>query len=524
MARFKFDVFVSHASEDKAEFVEPLAIALRRWGLRVWFDKFSLKVGDSLRNSIEKGLSKSRYGLVVLSPRFLAKNWTNAELDGLFTREMGGRKVILPIWHEISSAEVKSKLPILAGKVALKSSDGINSVARSLVEVIRPKLLKLDVQRGLAFEATDSFIDVAKNQYPGFDFVVHSGATDAPMKPGTVASVQNSLHRIDVRISDPRLIGEPPTLRLSFQGNGAQKLRELCRTGRPQSWESGEFKYVSGNSPLIPPLGDGAKMSAGPSTQLLPPKMIRLEIGASDPEVFPLMEMRNVRAGSEEGEAIIAYKNSPLKISLVASIGPPKSIECNFSASLRGFAFSQCELAIRAIDRLLKREPLRIIDIETGKIGMDGPCLFEDFETESFSPEVRTLVSVAAQIERYFSTNLTFPEEVTESDSQALFILNCLLNGAEYGTGLAVTVTIVKAEGELLTTQRPLLSGEPVFVFQEPANYPGFFILFGQRIPAPPWGWYTERCVSTGTASDLGEFDKAKPGDEFEIGGCPGCS
>src|ERR1019366_9218957 len=74
---------------------------LRRVGLKVWFDKFTLKVGDSLRDSIETGLFRSRYGVVIFSKHFLSKNWSKAELNGLFTREMEGHKVILPVWHKI---------------------------------------------------------------------------------------------------------------------------------------------------------------------------------------------------------------------------------------------------------------------------------------------------------------------------------------------------------------------------------------------------------------------------------------
>ena len=65
----KWDVFISHAFEDK-EYVRELATALRRKGLRVWFDECELKTGDGLTRTIDHGLSESRYGVVVLSPDF----------------------------------------------------------------------------------------------------------------------------------------------------------------------------------------------------------------------------------------------------------------------------------------------------------------------------------------------------------------------------------------------------------------------------------------------------------------------
>lgn len=94
----KWDVFVSHASEDKDPFVRSLADLLKAEGLRVWYDEFTLQIGDSLRRTIDRGLANSRFGVVVLSPSFFAKEWPQRELDGLSTRENNGAKVILPVW------------------------------------------------------------------------------------------------------------------------------------------------------------------------------------------------------------------------------------------------------------------------------------------------------------------------------------------------------------------------------------------------------------------------------------------
>src|SRR5450432_638909 len=96
-----WDVFISHASEDKDAVAKPLAAALKAAGLRVWYDEFSLKLGDSLRISIDRGLSGSRYGIVILSRTFFDKHWPAQELNGLATREINGEKVILPIWHKV---------------------------------------------------------------------------------------------------------------------------------------------------------------------------------------------------------------------------------------------------------------------------------------------------------------------------------------------------------------------------------------------------------------------------------------
>ena len=113
-----YNVFISHASEDKDEIVRPLANALQEEDLRVWYDEFSLRIGDSLRRKIDQGLANSRVGLVVLSHSFIAKGWTNYELDGIITKVVTGEQVLLPIWHKLSKQEVIAFSPSLADKLA----------------------------------------------------------------------------------------------------------------------------------------------------------------------------------------------------------------------------------------------------------------------------------------------------------------------------------------------------------------------------------------------------------------------
>jgi hypothetical protein len=135
----RWDVFISHAAEDKENLVRPLALALQGRGIRVWYDEFELKLGDSLRRKIDAGLSQSRFGVVVLSPDFFAKNWPQYELDGLVTREMTGHQVILPLWHKLSKNEVIERSPSLADKVAINTSDfTVEEIADEIADVVSP--------------------------------------------------------------------------------------------------------------------------------------------------------------------------------------------------------------------------------------------------------------------------------------------------------------------------------------------------------------------------------------------------
>jgi hypothetical protein len=134
----EYDVFISHASEDKTSVVRPLADALVAENLSVWYDEFELRIGDSLRRKIDQGLAKSRVGLVVLSRSFISKGWTNYELDGIVTRTVSGEQILLPIWHDISKQEVIDYSPSLADKLARSTATHtVTEIAAEIADLIR---------------------------------------------------------------------------------------------------------------------------------------------------------------------------------------------------------------------------------------------------------------------------------------------------------------------------------------------------------------------------------------------------
>jgi TIR domain len=135
---FRWDAFIAHASEDKEPFVRHLAVELSK-ECRIWYDDFTLRVGDRLRRKIDEGLAQSRYGIVVLSPNFFNKHWPQEELDGLVQREVNGRKVILPVWLDVGYPEVRGYSVTLADRMAARAEQGLAEVVRQLSEVIRPE-------------------------------------------------------------------------------------------------------------------------------------------------------------------------------------------------------------------------------------------------------------------------------------------------------------------------------------------------------------------------------------------------
>ena len=132
-----WDVFISHASEDKDTVARPLRDALTKLGVTVWLDEAQMRIGHSLRRKIDDGIRSSRFGVVILSDSFFRKGWTNHELDGLVTRTVAGEQSLLPIWHDLTLGEVMAHSPSLADKVAMSTSEcSIEDIAGKIAEVV----------------------------------------------------------------------------------------------------------------------------------------------------------------------------------------------------------------------------------------------------------------------------------------------------------------------------------------------------------------------------------------------------
>lgn len=144
----EYDVFISHAWEDKEAFVDEFVAELSALDIKVWYDKQQIAWGDSMRAKIDKGLAKSNFGVAVISPNYIAegKYWTKAELDGLFQLESINGKMLLPIWHDITKKEVMAYSPIIAGRLAMTTA---SMTPKEIADELK-KLLKTTDLDGLA--------------------------------------------------------------------------------------------------------------------------------------------------------------------------------------------------------------------------------------------------------------------------------------------------------------------------------------------------------------------------------------
>lgn len=161
MPRKRWDVFISHASEDKEQIARPLAEALKEHGYEVWYDDFSLRLGDSLREKIDRGLAESRFGVVILSKHFFMKHWPKQELNALAAVEVGGENVILPIWHGITYDDVVHYSPILADRKAVSTTQAFERIVEAIESVVNPPLTE-----GLQDQLQQATVDLQEYRCP----------------------------------------------------------------------------------------------------------------------------------------------------------------------------------------------------------------------------------------------------------------------------------------------------------------------------------------------------------------------
>jgi len=172
-----YDVFISHAYEDKEDFVKPLADKLIENNVEVWYDEYTLSLGDRLRRSIDKGLSESTYGIVVFSNNFFNKSWSQYELDGLLQlQSLTVAKRILPIWHNITKEEIIKYSPPLADLYAISSNQDIELIVEKILNVIKPKGSSLIVARDILLQYSNNPPVISDDWW--LDISIHSGKTE----------------------------------------------------------------------------------------------------------------------------------------------------------------------------------------------------------------------------------------------------------------------------------------------------------------------------------------------------------
>ena len=143
-AKYEYDVFVSHANANKQSFVDSLYDQLNRLRIRIWYDSTEIDWGDGLKEKIQEGLAKCRFGIVILSPEFIGRKWTNQELTELLTRQNESHeKVVLPLLYNLTVDQMKEKYPVLENIKAREvrsgedAKDVVIDFARILIRALK---------------------------------------------------------------------------------------------------------------------------------------------------------------------------------------------------------------------------------------------------------------------------------------------------------------------------------------------------------------------------------------------------
>jgi hypothetical protein len=140
-ARPLWDVFICHASEDKIEFVRPLALALQKAGVKVWYDEFEIKLGDSIVSKIEKGLANSRAGILVISEASIEMGWPVFEANTIKQLHIASGVRLIPILRNITFERVRAISPTLLDFKSIETTrTTIEECAYQIISAVRPDI------------------------------------------------------------------------------------------------------------------------------------------------------------------------------------------------------------------------------------------------------------------------------------------------------------------------------------------------------------------------------------------------
>jgi TIR domain len=452
---FEWDAFVSHASEDKESFVAPLVAELQRYALKIWFDKFTLHVGSSLRESIDDGLAKSRFGIVVLSHAFFAKNWPKKELNALFSRQVHGHDVILPIWHELTAEEILRYSPLVSDMVASKSSDGLVVVARALVQVIRPAAFQFETSSIDAQNAASRMREQLKGTHPNLDFRVTLGAQELdplktiarPTEPGVIASGAREGMRIDAFATDEEAYNRNPlSFSLTVTNDAWNKLRESQQRGRPVELGPDEITEFSSDflQSLMPPSDIVfSRLIVGPSAEVMQRRFrfkVTFALG-EEREEFPYVEFEMVQPGLEEVTVRSSAPPMPLQLTLTLNlVGGRSTFNANYSYT--GHEIRKIHKAHRALQLLLGGGTLEIVDLESDQVLRMGGA--REYSTPSEADlYLDKFITALYEVALAFNETITWPTDRTRDDSIHLQLLQELVRTGQVSIPVDdVTVTV----------------------------------------------------------------------------------
>jgi hypothetical protein len=133
---YSYDLFISHAVEDKILLVNELAARLEAQGIKVWYTGQELSIGDVVCDTLVEGMRHCRYGIVVFSPSYISKMKPSAEFSTLINYKRQGEKVIIPVLFEVTPGELAIRSILPHNVMAIYSSNGLDDIVTRLLQQI----------------------------------------------------------------------------------------------------------------------------------------------------------------------------------------------------------------------------------------------------------------------------------------------------------------------------------------------------------------------------------------------------
>lgn len=132
------DIFLCHAWDDRKGAAKELHDLLESLGVSVWFSEKDVALGTSLLREIDKGLAKSRVGIVLVTPALLSR----VQGEGIAEKELSAllaRDLLVPIVHNTTYDTLREVSPLLGSRSGLSTAeDTMANVAAKLAELVAP--------------------------------------------------------------------------------------------------------------------------------------------------------------------------------------------------------------------------------------------------------------------------------------------------------------------------------------------------------------------------------------------------
>ena len=130
------DVFLCHAWDDRSGVATDLNDLLVAKGVSVWFSEKDIVLGQPFMREIDRGLAKSRTGLVLVTPALLkrvdSRGVSDKELSELLARDL-----LIPVVHETTYGELRKVSPLLASRNGLDTADdSMTDIATKIAELV----------------------------------------------------------------------------------------------------------------------------------------------------------------------------------------------------------------------------------------------------------------------------------------------------------------------------------------------------------------------------------------------------